>query len=273
MNSKTISPPAIEFSGSIPHHYEEFLGPMFFEPYAIEVSKRINSSSVHFALELACGTGRVTRHLRNVISPNAKLIASDISPDMLAVAEEKLGTSNIGWQIIDAQELPFVDNSIDLVVCCFGYMLVPDKLTAYAEAYRVLRPGGMLLFATWDKLEHNAASYVYRIVVKKYLGEPLPEIYKLPFSMNDDGEIRKDLQRAGFSEIIIEGVDKVSVSPTAKEAANGLAQGGSIYNEIIKRNPAWIDEIKETVEQELAKKYGASPMIAPMRALITEAWK
>src|SRR4051812_43476750 len=160
MKSKTISSPAVEFTGSIPHHYEECLGPIFFEPYAIEISKRINPSSVHFALELACGTGRVTRHLRNVFPSNAKLVASDISPDMLAVAKEKLGTLDIDWQIIDAQELPFADNSVDLVVCCFGYMLVPDKLKAYAEAYRVLRPGGMLLFATWDRLEVNAASYV-----------------------------------------------------------------------------------------------------------------
>jgi ubiquinone/menaquinone biosynthesis C-methylase UbiE len=273
MKSNTISSPVIDFSGSIPHHYEECLGPMFFEPYAIEVAKRINPSSVRVALELACGTGRVTRHLRNVIPSNAKLIASDISPDMLAVAKEKLQSSNIDWRIIDAQDLPFDDSSIDVVVCCFGYMLVPDKPKAFAEAYRVLRPGGMLLFATWDKLEHNAASYVYRTVAKKYLEEPIPEIYKLPFSMNEDADIKKDLQQAGFSKIIIERVDKISASPSAKEAANGLAQGGSIYNEIMKRNPAWIEEIKETVEKQLAEKFGASPMNAPMRALITQASK
>jgi ubiquinone/menaquinone biosynthesis C-methylase UbiE len=273
MNSKTISSPNVDFTGSIPHHYEECLAPVFFEPYAIEVSKRVNPSSVHLALELACGTGRVTRHLRNVIPSNAKLIASDISPDMLAVAKEKLATLNIDWQIIDAQELPYDDNSVDLLVCCFGYMLVPDRSRAYAEAYRVLTPGGMLLFSTWDKLEVNAASYVYRTVAKKYLTEPLPETYKLPFSMNDDEEIRRDLQQTGFSQIIIERVEKVSESPTAKEAASGLTQGGMIYNEIMKRNPAWIDEIKETVENELAKQFGTAPMKAPMRALITQAWK
>jgi ubiquinone/menaquinone biosynthesis C-methylase UbiE len=246
---------------------------MFFEPYAIEVSKRINPSAVQVALELACGTGRVTKHLRNVIPSNAKLIASDISPDMLAVAKKKLQSANIEWQIIDAQDLSFDDNSIDVVVCCFGYMLVPDRSKAFAEAYRVLRPDSMLLIATWDKLEHNAASYVYRTVAKKYLTEPLPEIYMLPFSMNDDEELRKDLQQTGFSKIIVERVDKISVSPSAKEAANGLAQGGSIYNEIMKSNPAWIEEIKETVEKELAEKFGASPLQAPMRALITQAWK
>jgi hypothetical protein len=131
----------------------------------------------------------------------------------------------------------------------------------------------VLLFSTWDQLELNAASYVHRKTVKKYLEEPLPETYKLPFSMNDDNEIRESLQNAGFSEITIERVDKAAVSPTAKEAAYGLSLGGSLYNEIIKRNPAWIEEITITIEKELAEKFGAAPMIAPMRALITEAKK
>ena len=273
MDNKSILTPAFDFSGSIPHHYDQNLGPMFFEPYAIEVAKRINPSDVHLALEIACGTGRVTRHLRNVLLATANLIASDISPDMLAVAKEKLKIPNIDWQIIDAQQLPFNDNSIDLVVCCFGYMFVPDKPKAFAEAYRVLIPGGMLLFTTWDKLELNAASYTYRKAAKKYLQDPLPELYNLPFSMNDETMIRSFLQDAGFLKITIERINKVSISQTAKEAANGLAQGGSIYNEIMKRNPAWIEEIRTTVEQELAEKFGEAPMIAPMSAVISQAWK
>lgn len=273
MNTKTGLFDALTFSGSIPGHYEQYLGPMFFEPYAIEIAKRIDPSSVKVAVELACGTGRVTRHLCKAIAETSKLIASDISEDMLNIAKEKTKATNIEWRIIDVEDLPFDDNSINLVVCSFGYMLVSDKQRAFAETHRVLKPGGCLLMSTWDKLEFNAASYVYRKTVKKYLQEPVSEIYKLPFSMNDDNEIRNYLQAAGFSKITIEKVDKVSVSATAKEAAFGLTQGGSIYNEIMKRNPAWIDEIKETVEKELTEKYGAAPMIAPMRALITQAWK
>jgi hypothetical protein len=71
----------------------------------------------------------------------------------------------------------------------------------------------------------------------------------------------------------IEKVKLFSVGPTAKEAANGLVEGGSIYEEIKKRNPAWIDEIKIKVEKELAEKFGAAPMIAPMSAIISQAWK
>lgn len=269
-NSSSASP---NFSGSIPKHYDQYLGPMFFEPYAIDISERIDPSSVQFALEIGCGTGRVTNHLRRVIPATSKLVASDISPDMLEVAKEKLKAFNIDWQIIDAQQLPFDDNSIDLVVCCFGYMFVQDKSKAFGEAYRILRPGGTLFLSTWDKLELNEASNVFRKTVKKYFGDSLPESYKLPFSMHDPLIIKDQLHHAGFSTIITDVVEKNSICATAKEATYGIVQGGSLYNEIIKRNPEWLDEITVTVEKELEEKYGAAPMVAPMQAIIGQAWK
>src|SRR5688572_27255481 len=182
-------------------HYDQFFGPLYFEPYAIEVAKRIDPARVGVALEIAAGTGRVTRHIRQRISPEAKLIASDISGEMLAVAKKKLGHLDIDRQHIDAHQLPFSDNSIDLVICCFGYMFVPDKPTAFAEVYRVLRPGGHFLFTTWDKLENNPASYTSRCMAEQYLEEPLPASYDLPSSMNDERGIRSLLQDAGFSRL------------------------------------------------------------------------
>ena len=131
----------------------------------------------------------------------------------------------------------------------------------------------MLIFSTWDKLELNGASNIYRKVVKKYLKEPLPESYSLPFSMNDHSAIKKVLQHVGFGKITIESVDKVTFSPTAKEAAYGLARGGSLYNEIMNRNPLWVDEITATVEKELGEKFGTAPMNAPMKAVVSQAWK
>jgi ubiquinone/menaquinone biosynthesis C-methylase UbiE len=265
--------PSVDESGDSAAHYDRFYGPLYFEPYAIEVAKRIDPTAVTVALEIAAGTGRVTRHIRERISPTAKLIASDISDDMLGEAKKKLSHLAIEWQHIDAQELPFSDNSIDLVVCCFGYMFVPDKPKAFAEAYRILRPGGLFLFTTWDRLEENAASYTSKSIAMEYLEEPLTESSNLATSMSDETVIGQLLQDAGFSKKTIEKVKLFSVSPSAKEAAQGLVEGGSVYEEVRKRNPAWIDEIKIKVEKVLAEKFGAAPMIAPISAVVCQAWK
>lgn len=272
MSTASASQP-FDFSGKVAIHYDECLGPMFFEPYAIEVAKRIDPSDIHLALEIASGTGRVTRHIRENIPVSAKLIASDVSNDMLAIAKEKLKDYDIEWKNIDAQQLPFEDNSVDLVVCCFGYMFVPDRSKALAEAYRVLRPGGMLLFTTWDKLELNAASYICRRIALKYLDNFDYESYNLPFQMNNDADIDSLLRASGFSQILIEHVKQYSVCESAKEAVNRLTRGGFIYNEVEKRNAAWLEELRITAEKELSEKFGEAPMIAPMSAVVIEARK
>ncbi|CAD0219767.1 class I SAM-dependent methyltransferase [Chryseobacterium sp. D764] len=255
------------------HHYDHFLGPLFFEPWGIEVAGRIDSATVSVALEIAAGTGRVTRHIRKKIMPSAKLIASDINADMLAEAKRKLAHLDIGWQVIDAQDLPFDDNSIDLVVCCFGYMFVPDKHKAFSEAYRVLKPGGTFIFTTWDKLEYNMVSYVSRLVAEKYLKDPLPESYNLAVSMSDKAVIRCQLENVGFSKILNETIEQFSICTTAKETAAGLVEGGFVFKEIRQHYPEWMDEIKIELEKKLSEKYGAEPMIAPMSAVINQAWK
>ncbi|MBT1688636.1 class I SAM-dependent methyltransferase [Dawidia soli] len=273
MNDNSTNVPPLDCPGDGAFHYDHFLGPLFFEPYAIEVAKRVDPAPVSMALEIAAGTGRVTRHLRQRIAASAKLIASDISEEMLTEAKKNLGHLAIDWQTIDAQQLPFGDNSIDLVVCCFGYMFVPDKPKAFAEAYRVLKPGGMFLVTTWDSLEHNAASYTSRLLAEKYLKGPLPESYNQAVSMSDEAAILALLKKAGFAKTYIEKIARPSVCATAKEAATGLVEGGHTFKEIRQHHPEWIDEIKTELEKELSEKFGAAPMVAPMSAVICQAWK
>jgi ubiquinone/menaquinone biosynthesis C-methylase UbiE len=263
----------ISFTGSVPANYDQYLGPMFFEDYAIDVCSRIDTSNVKSALELCCGTGRVTNHLRKTLLPTTRLVASDISQDMLMIAKDRVKASGIDWQVIDAQQIQFAANEFDLVVCCFGYMLIPDRAKAFAETLRVLKPGGTLLMSTWDSLERNEASFVFRSIIKEAFGDSLPETYKLPYSLNDPESVKQELLNAGFSNIHVDVVKKKSVCTTAKEAAYGLVHGGSLYNEVAKRGLETLNEILAKVEQQLAITYGNAPMIAPISALITKAKK
>src|SRR5688572_9199865 len=227
----------IHFTGSIPENYDKFLGPIYFEPYAIDMASRFDPSEVEMALEIGCGTGRVTRQLRKSLKQSATLVASDISEDMLNVARKELKEKDIEWQTIDAQSLPFADNTFDLVVSCFAWMFIEDKAKAYAEVFRTLKPGGLFLLATWDTLESNGASDVFRMTVKKYLRDTLPKTYGLPFVYNDHDEIRGHLEDAGFSSIRVEQVQKPARADNARYAAIGLTRGSSLYTEIVNRDP------------------------------------
>src|SRR5687768_5374193 len=263
----------LHFTGSIPANYDKYLGPMFFEPYAEQVGQLFDPLRANDVLELCCGTGRLTRHLREKLLSTSRLVASDLSPDMLSIAKKKLENLESEWRIIDAQALPFKDESFDLVVCYFGYMLVPDKQKAFAEGYRVLRKDGKQVMATWDKLDNNAASHVFRTALKRYMGDNLPEHYKLSYSMHDTESLVTMLKEAGFPVVRSEQVEKECNADNSLTAAQGLVKGGSLYNEIMKSDPALAEEIITTVERELAEKYGRSPMHAPMSAIITQAWK
>ena len=134
MSESPITHP-VHFTGSIPEHYDKFLGPKYFEPYAADIPSRFDAKKMQTVLEIGCGTGRVTNHLRKVLPESSTLIASDISPDMMGVAQEKLKEQKIEWHIIDAQHLPFEDNSFDLVVSCFAFMFVEDKTKAFSEVF------------------------------------------------------------------------------------------------------------------------------------------
>src|SRR5581483_157748 len=114
------------YSGLISENYDRYLGPYIFEPYARHLTEYAASGAPRpqTILEIACGTGRVTRHLQKTF-PHARLIATDVSSDMLTIARRLTPDTNIDWQTADAQALPFDDHSFDLVICQFGLMFVP----------------------------------------------------------------------------------------------------------------------------------------------------
>ncbi len=153
-----MTSPDIRFTGSIPANYDKYLGPVFFEPYALDAAARLPKTAKR-VLEVACGTGIVTRRLREAMRPDAHFTATDLSPAMVEYARSRMpGAAGVEFRPADAMALPFPDASFDALVCQFGVMFVPDKAVAFAEMRRVLAPGGTLIFSVWDSLAVNPAS-------------------------------------------------------------------------------------------------------------------
>src|SRR5258708_5452179 len=130
------------FAGSIPRLYDEYLVPLIFEPYAVDLTARLASRSPSQVLEIAAGTGVVTRAMSERLPANARIVASDLNQAMLDQAAA-VGTKRaVEWRQADAMALPFGDGEFDAVVCQFGAMFFPDKPKAFAQVRRVLKPGG-----------------------------------------------------------------------------------------------------------------------------------
>ena len=262
-----------QFAGTVPENYEQYLGPLLFEPYALDIAQRVDNTKAKTVLEIACGTGRVTHHLVQVLLPDASLVATDLNAGMIAVAKQHLQYPNLQFKEADAQQLPFDDASFDLIVCQFGFMFVPDKQQAFNEAFRVLKTGGKLLFATWDRLEENELTLVVRDTVVKHFNNEAAKFYNVPFSLYDKQNITSLLEKAGFNNIKIENVGKQGTHVTAAEAARGLILGTPAFNVISSQDaaaPAWPVDV---VSEALTAVFGNGIITTELNALSCEATK
>lgn len=260
------------FAGSIPHVYDRYMVPMLFAPYARLVAERARAIAPSDILETAAGTGVVTQALSEAL-PQARIVATDLNPPMLEQAARRVGSA-VRFQEADAQELPFPDDSFDLVVCQFGIMFFPDKVRANAEARRVLRGGGRYLLVIWDRIDRNQATHVAGRAVAGLFPKDVAAFYeRIPFRYHDETAIRADLSAAGFDRVEIETVELRSRAVSARDAAIGLVQGTPMRSEIEQRDPAMLRIATDAAEQALKALQSGDGFDAPMSALVVTATK
>jgi len=260
------------FAGTIPANYERYLGPFLFEPYALDLVSRLQDKKYPDILEIACGTGRVTAHLAKKVKHDT-LTATDLNPDMINIAKEIVRDDSIKWMPADAMELPFDDESFDLVVIQFGIMFFPDKERGIQEAHRVLKPGGKLIFSTWNRVETNAAIHEGRMIIESYFGDDPPIFYNVPFSMFSEQRLSDLVSEAGFKNVNATLVKKEGVSPSATDLAKGMVEGNPVYLAILERDPSLINVIKDHIRKVLAEKFGDKPLKSPLEAWMVEGIK
>jgi ubiquinone/menaquinone biosynthesis C-methylase UbiE len=248
------------FAGSIPELYDQYMVPLIFERYAADLVQRLASRPVTRVLEIAAGTGVVTRKLASVLHEDVAIIATDLNPAMLETAAA-IGTSRpVQWRQADAMQLPFANGMFDAVVCQFGVMFFPDKARAFAEVGRVLCPGGVFIFNVWDRIEANEfADTVTTALASVFPDDPPRFMARTPHGYHDHATIARDLAGGGFTAVPrFDTLAARSRADSARDVAVAYCQGTPLRNEIEARDASRLEEATEAATEAIARRFGAS---------------
>ena len=150
-------------------------------------------------IDVACGTGLVTLPAAAGVAPTGRVLATDLSPKMIADVERRAtacGLSNVDVDCRDAEDLG-VDRSFDVALCSLGLMYVPDPITALTELHRVLQPGGRAVVSVWGERRNCGWAEVFPIVDARVNSDVCP----IFFALGTPGALTAMLERAGFADI------------------------------------------------------------------------
>lgn len=258
------------FSGSIAELYERHLVPLIFDEYAEETARRVAALAPADVLEVAAGTGVVTRAMAR--TTDAAITATDLSQPMIDHAAT-LGTAReVTWRQANALDLPSPDASFDVVVCQFGFMFLPDRSRGYAEARRVLRPGGTLLVAVWGSLAANElAEETERTVAALWPDDPPSFLGRTPYGYFEADVLRADAVAGGFANATVDGVDGRARAADARGPATGFVQGSPLRNEIEPRSATALADATDAVATAFAARFGEKDIDTAMRAVYVTA--
>ena len=260
------------FAGPVPRIYDRLLVPLIFRPYAEDLAARVMAGGPRRILEIAAGTGALTQEMAARLD-GASIVATDLNPAMLDLAAARFpGDDRLVFRQADALDLPFPDESFDAVVCQFGAMFFPDKPKGYAEALRVLKPGGRLLFNVWDTVETNDFTAVMLDALAELFPDDPPRfLARTPHGYHDVGMIELDIMAGGFPRPEIERVEKRSRAASATDVAIGLCQGTPMRGEIEARGTPGLVVATEVVAKALEHRFGSGPIEGALSAFVVSA--
>jgi ubiquinone/menaquinone biosynthesis C-methylase UbiE len=186
--------------------------------------------------ELAAGPGDTGFRAAEIVGHTGRLISTDFSPEMVDIANRRsaeLGLGNVEHRVMDAEHMELEDDSVDGVLCRFGFMLMASPARALSETRRVLRTGGRLALAVWCSAERNPwISTAGRMFVERGYVPPVEPGAPGMFTMASEERTRHLLEEAGFSQIRMEEVPVRFTYRGVDEYVRRASDTGGVFSKV-----------------------------------------
>jgi SAM-dependent methyltransferase len=255
--------------------YDELLVPLCFRHYADDLPARLHGVRDGAVLVVGCGTGVDTRALADALPPSVTITATDLVPGMVERAQRQGTTRAVTWDVVDALALPYDDASFDVVVSQFGAMFFADKAAAFAQAARVLRPGGRFELATWDRIEENDFGAAVAAAMRDLFPDDPPAFLdRMPYSYHDVDAILADLTTAGFDVPVgVERVEHHAHAATPEVVAAAFCGGTPLRDQLQAGGPERFTRALVGASRALEERFGSSDLTGRTSALLATAVK
>jgi SAM-dependent methyltransferase len=251
---------------------DRYLAPALHVPFADDLARRLSRFSMGPLLETSADTGALTQAIASAMSAGLTIIATDPSAERVAFASAKPGMARVTWQEADPAALPFADATFGVVACHFGVMALPDRVHAFTEARRVIKPAGRFVFSAPAQLSRNpVAECVHRALQDVFPTDPPGFIGQVLHGYADSQAIDDDLTDAGFTDAIYTTVDLPFAAASARDVAIGYCLGTDLRLEIEGRAAYGAARVVNTVAAALEQQFGAGPIDSTMRAHFVSA--
>jgi SAM-dependent methyltransferase len=214
----------MEITGTPGEIYEQHVLPATIARWTPDLVEVLGVRQGERVLDVACGTGVVTRLLPDRVGPTGRVVGLDVNVGMLAVARAVSAQTSIEWLEGNAMGMPLPDAAFDAVVCQQGLQFVPDKLAALHEMRRVLAPSGRLVLSVWRSVAHASGFRVLEEALARRIGAEKAALP--PFSLGDGQALRALVMRAGFREVRLRADVKLSRFPSAEHFVRSVVASG-----------------------------------------------
>jgi SAM-dependent methyltransferase len=252
---------------SMPEAYERGLARTVFHPFAVDLARRVSARAPHRVLELASGTGVLTRELLATVA-SAEVTATDLNDAMVEFGRQR--APDAAWRQADAMHLPFDAGQFDLIACQFGVMFFPDKPAAFAEARRVLTPEGTLLLSTWGTVDtHDFQAALVAGLERAFPKDPPTFMVSIPHGYADVDVVVADLRAGGLYCVAVESVTLEGRAASAADVAEGYCTGTPLRPAIEARGD--LANTTAVVTREMEARLGTGTVTGRMTAHVIEA--